>query len=228
MSTRSDQIIQKLKSLGNEEDRQGKARVSINAERSLGIRIPVLRALAKDIGRDQQLAEELWATGYHEARILAGYLADPAAISEATIERWAADFDSWDLVDHLMDLVGNSLFGYQKAFEWSAREEEFVKRAGFVIMCHKAIHDKAAPDERLLEFFPLIKRESTDERLYVRKAVNWALRQIGKRNRRLNQEAIRLAEEIAQLDSKAARWIASDALRELQSEKVQAKLDRKK
>ena len=224
---RVDEILVRLKAMADPSLLANEERLGIKTEGALGISIWDLRKLAKEIGRDQALAEELWAAPVREARLLAGYLADPATISEATIERWVSAFDSWDLCDQVSDAFLFSPFAYQKAFEWSAREEEYVKRTTFVLMAGLAFYDKDATDEKLMEFFPIILREATDERNYVKKAVNWALRNIGKRNLRLNVEANRLAEQIAAIDSPTARWIAKDALKELTSEKLRVRLNKK-
>jgi 3-methyladenine DNA glycosylase AlkD len=187
--------------------------------------MPALRGIARELGRDHHLAQELWASGIHEARILACLIDEPSLATEEQMELWVKEFDSWDLCDqccsNLFDRTG---LAFEKAVEWSGREEEFVKRAGFVLMACLAVHDKKAGDEAFLEFLPLIKREAQDSRNFVRKAVNWALRQIGKRNPNLNRAAIEAAREIQKMDSRAARWIASDALRELTGQKVQSRL----
>jgi 3-methyladenine DNA glycosylase AlkD len=150
---------------------------------------------------------------------------DPKAVTEEQIEAWVEDFDSWDVCDQCcMNLFQKTSFAYQKAAEWSFREEEFVKRAAFVLMACLAVGDKKAKDEQFEEFLPVIKREASDDRNFVRKAVNWALRQIGKRNLYLNEQAIKIAQEIQEMDSKSARWVASDALRELTSEAVKGRL----
>jgi 3-methyladenine DNA glycosylase AlkD len=218
-------IIRKLESLANRANVAGMGRYGINVERAYGVNVPVLRAMAKEIGAGHTLAGELWATGVHEARLLACLIDDPARVTGAQAERWARDFDSWDICDGCCsNLLDKTAFAYSKAFEWSAREGEFVKRAGFVLMAALAVHDKKAPDLRFEEFLPVIERESRDERNFVRKAVNWALRNIGKRNRAPNAKAIAAAERIRKIDSRAARWIASDAIRELTSDAVRARL----
>jgi 3-methyladenine DNA glycosylase AlkD len=220
-----DDILEKLRGLGNARDREGMARFGINVENALGISVTQLRRLAKEIGEDHDLAQRLWATGIHEGRILASIVDVPSEVTEAQMEAWAADFDSWDLVDQCCgNLFDKTPFGWDKAIEWSRRDEEFVKRAGFALMAYLAVHDKKAADGRFEKFLPIIEREATDDRNFVKKAVNWALRQIGKRNARLNELAIRRAERIKKLDSKAARWIASDALRELKKPTVQQRL----
>jgi 3-methyladenine DNA glycosylase AlkD len=165
-------------------------------------------------------------SGIHEARILASYIDNPNLVTEAQLERWVRDFDSWDVCDQVCALFAKTPFAYQKIFEWSEREEEYVKRCAFALLAEKAWYDKRAPDEQFEQFFPVIVREATDERNFVKKAVNWALRNIGKRNRSLNAKAIEVARQIQQIPSKAARWIASDALRELSSEKVLARVNR--
>jgi len=222
------EIVAELESQANPENVAGMARYGINAKNTLGVSIPRLRAMAKRIGTDHALALELWASGIHEARMLAGFIDDPAMVTETQIERWAKDFDSWDVCDQVCsNLFDRTPFAAAKAVEWSEREEEFVKRAGFVLMAALAVHDKNAPDVRFRGFLPLIAREAADERNFVKKAVNWALRQIGKRNRPLNAAAIASAKRIRKMDSKAARWIAADALRELESDAVQGRLARR-
>jgi 3-methyladenine DNA glycosylase AlkD len=225
MSSRAQEILEQLKRLANPEAVAGMARFGINSENTYGISIPELRRIAKETGRDHALAEALWETGVHEARLLACFVDDPKQVTETQMERWVADFNSWDVCDQCCSsLFDKTPFAYQKAVEWSGRESEFTRRAGFTMMASLAVHEKKAEDARFEPFFPILVRESTDGRNFVKKAVNWALRQIGKRNRRLNRLAIETAEEIARIDSKSARWIAADALRELRGEKVQTKL----
>jgi len=220
-----DQIVDRLKSMSNPEAVAGMARFGINPNNTYGVSIPALRKIAKEISRDHALAQQLWATGIHEARILASFIDVPDLVSEEQMERWAMDFDSWDVCDQCCaSLFDKVPLAYQKAIQWSERSEEFVKRAGFALMAALAWHDKLASDEQFAEFFPVIVRASTDERNFVKKAVNWALRQIGKRNMNLNRMAIEVSREIQRIDSRAARWIASDALRELTSESVQKRL----
>ena len=220
-----DNIIKRLKSLSNPEAVKGMAKYGINLEKNLGVSIPHLRQIAREIGRNHKLALNLWATGIHDARILAGMIGEPDKVSEKQIEQWICEFDSWDVCDEVcMNLFEKLPLAYKKAVEWSSRNEEFVKRAGFTLMARLAVSDKKAEDEKFIELFPCIKKESADSRNYVKKAVNWALRQIGKRNLNLNKMAVKVGEEIYSLDSKSARWIASDALRELKSEKVLRRL----
>jgi len=222
------EVIAELKARANPANVAGMARYGIRAENALGISAPLLREMARKIGRDHALAAELWASGIHEARILAGLVDDPARVTAAQLERWAKDFDSWDVCDGVCsNLFDKTPFAWDKAIAWSARSEEFVKRAGFVLMAALAVHDTKAPDGRFRKFLPLIEREAADERNFVKKAVNWALRQIGKRNRVLNGDAIAAAKRIRKIDSKSARWIASDALRELESDAVRERLKKR-
>jgi 3-methyladenine DNA glycosylase AlkD len=183
--------------------------------------------MAKEIKKNQALSLELWETGIHEARLLAGFIGDPKQVTEKQMDEWVADFDSWDVCDQVcMGLFDKTSFAYKKVVEWSGRKEEFVKRAGFAMMAALAVHDKKTGDEAFLGFLPIIERESTDERNFVKKAVNWALRQIGKRNRGLNKKAIETAKRIETQNpnSKCTRWIAKDALRELSSAAIQKRL----
>lgn len=220
-----EEIIEVLRAQGNPADVAGMARFGIRADRAFGIRSTVLKKLAREIGRNHRLAEELWATGIHEARHLAAYIEEPAKVTEAQAERWLRDFDSWDTCDGCcLYLFAYLPFAWRKAFEWSRREREFEKRAAFSLVAVLSVHDKKAPNEKFLRFLPVIKRAATDERNFVKKAVNWALRQIGKQNPELNRAAIRTAKEIQKLDARAARWIAADALRELTSDAVQRRL----
>jgi 3-methyladenine DNA glycosylase AlkD len=220
-----EEILQRLRNMANPANVAGMARYGINPENTLGISIPALRSIAKEIGKDHALAQELWASGIHEARILAAFIDDPKQVTEIQMENWVVDFDSWDVCDQVCgSLFDRTPFAYQKALEWSSRQEEFVKRAGFALMAWLAVHDKKAGNEQFENFFPAIIHQSTDARNYVRKAVNWALRNIGKRNRSLNQRSIEIAQEIARIDSKSAHWIASDALKELTSLAIQNRL----
>jgi 3-methyladenine DNA glycosylase AlkD len=218
----SPQIIKKLKSLSNPKNIQGMARFGINPKKTLGIGIPVIRKMAKEIGKNHQLALELWNSEIHEARILAGYIDEPEKITEKQMEKWAKDFDSWDVCDQVCSsLFDKTDFVWKKLEEFTQRKEEFVKRTGFTLMACLAVHDKKAQDKDFIKLLPIIKREVTDERNFVRKAVNWALRQIGKRNKNLNKEAIKVAKEILKMENKIAKWIASDTIRELTSSSIQ-------
>ncbi|EKQ54598.1 MAG: putative DNA alkylation repair enzyme [Methanobacterium sp. Maddingley MBC34] len=220
-----DEIIQELESLSNPDDVEGMARFGINPQKTYAVRIPELRKIAKKAGKNHQLAAQLWEAGYRETRILACMIEDPKKVTSQQLDLWASEFDYWEICDQCcMKLFRMTPFAYQKVFQWSESEEEFKKRAAFTLIAVLAVHDKKAPDERFEEFFPLIIKESTDTRIYVKKAVNWALRHIGKKNIVLNKKAIMVAGEIQKINSKSAKWIASDALRELESEKVQERL----
>ena len=218
------EVIAKLQSLANPVNVAGMARYGINSTNTLGVSIYILREIAKEIGKDDALADELWVSGIHEARILASYIADPGKTTEERMDRWAADFDSWDVCDQVCGFFEETPYAYHKSVAWSDRHEEFVKRAAFAIMAGLAVHDKKADNSQFERFFSIIVRESSDDRNFVRKAVNWALRNIGKRNRHLNEKAVATARQIQQIDSRSARWIAADALRELTAEKTQGKL----
>ena len=211
-------ILKKLKSLSNPKTVEGMARFGINPKNTYGVSIPEIRDLAKEIGKDHKLAQQLWSSEIHEARIIACLIDRVEDVTEGQMEKWVKDFDSWDVCDQVcMNLFDKTKFAYSKAEEWSKRKEEFVKRAGFALIASLAVHDKKAKDEDFLKFFPIIKRGSTDERNFVKKAVNWALRQIGKRNKKLNKEAIKISMEIQKINSKSAKWIASDAIKELKA-----------
>ena len=219
------EILKKLKSLSDPKAVEGMARFGISPKNTYGISIPNLRKMAKEVGRNHKLAQQIWSSGIHEARILAGMIDDPGRVNEGQMNNWVKDFDSWDVCDQVcMNLFDKTKFANKKAAEWSSKKEEFVKRAGFSLMACMAFHSKEAKDEDFLKFLPIIRRESIDDRNFVKKAVNWALRQIGKRNAHLNKEAIKTAEEIQKIDSKTAKWIASDALKELTGEAVQRRL----
>jgi len=220
-----EEILRKLKSMLNPKAVDGMARFGINPENTYGVSVPNLRMMAKEISRNHVLAQQLWSSGIHEARILASMIDVPEKVTEKQMETWVKDFASWDVCDQCCsNLFDKTEFAYQKAVEWSKRNEEFVKRAGFVLMATLSVHDKKANDAEFLKFLPIIERESVDDRNFVKKAVNWALRQIGKRNVDLHKKAIKTAREIQRLDSKSARWIAADALRELTNPTIQKRL----
>lgn len=220
-------VLREMKAKGNARVLEGMAKFGISTKNTLGLSIPTLRGFAKKLGTNHSLALALWKSGIHEARILAAMVDDPAGVTEKQMDEWVKDFDSWDVCDGCCgSLFDKTPFAYDKALEWSEREEEFVKRAGYVLMAELAVHDKEAADRKFLGFFDAIERGSTDGRNFVKKAVNWAIRQIGKRNLRLNKEAQKLAVRISRLDSSSAKWVASDALRELRSSAVLARLRR--
>jgi len=201
------------------------ARFGVNPDNALGISVVKLRTIAKETGRDHHLALELWASGIHEARILATIIDDPKLVTREQMQSWVEDFDSWDLCDQAcMNLFWRAEGGVEMAFAWAEREEEFVKRAAFALMARYATKRAKSSDGLLESFLPVIEEASDDDRNFVRKAVNWALRGIGKRNAHLNELAIATAERIRARDTKSARWIANDALRELTSAKAKARL----
>jgi 3-methyladenine DNA glycosylase AlkD len=220
-------VLDKLQSKAKPEQLTGMAKYGITVEGRLGVSVPDMRKLAKELGRDHQLALDLWRTGIAEARIVAAMVGDPARLTEAQMEEWVKGINSWDVCDQVcMNLFEKNQLAWKKIIDWSEREEEFVKRTAFSLIACLAWHDKKASDERFIELLPVIARAATDERNFVKKAVNWALRNIGKRNLNLNQAAINTAREIQKLDSKAARWVAADAIRELESDAVQSRLKR--
>jgi len=221
----ANKLLAQLEELESPKDREGMARFGIKPDHALGIGMTKLRAIAKDVGHDHDLALELWSSGIHEARLLATIVDEPKRVSREQMESWVADFDSWDLCDQAcMNLFWRAEDGVEMAFEWAEREEEFVKRAAFALMARFATKRARASDELLESFLPVIESASDDDRNFVRKAVSWALRGIGKRNAHLNSVAIESAECIRARDTKAARWIANDALRELTSDEVRARL----
>jgi len=223
-----NEVLERLRSLANPDAVAGMARYGIAAEQAFGVSMPELRKLGKEIGTDHKLAAQLWQAGIRETRILASIIDDPQLVTEEQMDGWAGDFDSWEICDQCcMNLFARTPFARRKCVEWSAREEEFVKRAAFALMARLAVSDKRAPDDIFEQFLPLIKREATDSRNMVKKGVSWALRQIGKRNLNLCAKAIATAEEMRRMNSRSARWIANDALRELTSEAVQERLQRK-
>ena len=225
---KTEQIIALLEAEGSEENRAGMARYDISTERAYGVSVKRLREIAKSTGRNHQLAQALWDTGMHEARMLASLVDEPVKVTPEGMEEKVAEFDSWDVCDRFCNnLFRKTPFAHAKIQEWTMRDETFVRRAGFALMANLAVHDKRAADSVFEGYLPLIEGAADDERNFVKKAVNWALRQIGKHSPGLNGGAIACAQRLAARDSKPARWIAKDALRELTSEKVQAKFDKR-
>jgi 3-methyladenine DNA glycosylase AlkD len=222
---RARDVVRTLERMGDRSRLEGMARFGIDTGRAVGVTVTELRRFARDLGHDHELAAALWASGVHEARLLASLVDEPALVSEAQMEAWVADFDSWDVCDGVCgNLFDRTPFALDKAVEWSSREPEFEKRAAFALMASAVVHRKDLPDAAFASLLPVIRAQATDERNYVKKAVSWALRQIGKRSSGLNPLAIRTAEQIERIDSRAARWVARDALRELRSDAVQARL----
>ncbi|HEX7364240.1 MAG TPA: DNA alkylation repair protein [Dehalococcoidia bacterium] len=221
-------MLEKLKSQARPDQLAGMARYGIKPDGRLGVSVPYMRKLAKEIGRDHGLALELWQTGIAEARIMAALVDEPDKLTEQQMEEWVRDIDSWDVCDQVcLNLFEKSPLAWKKVRDWFEREEEFVKRTAFSLIACLAWHNKTAGDDKFIELLPIIKRGATDERNFVKKAVNWALRTIGKINPNLNRAAITTAREIQKLDSKAARWIAADAIRELESQAVQRRLTKR-
>ncbi len=221
-------VLAELVRHGEQRNVEGMARFGIRAKQVYGVSKPKLDQLARAVGKNHALGLKLWKTGIHEARLLGVLLSDAKSLTPAQMEQWVRDFDNWDVCDGTCcHLFVGAKQAWTKAFSWTSREKEFEKRAGFALAAFLAIHDKAAGDGLFLKFVKAIEREAWDERNFVRKAVNWALRNIGKRNRRLNRAAIRAAERIERGGTRAGRWIAADALRELKSEAVQKRLLRK-
>ncbi len=220
-------VLKSLKARGSRKNVEGMARFGISGKKRLGVSVPDIRRIAKEIGRDHDLAVRLWDSGIPDARIVASIIADPAMLTEEEMDRWAEDFDSWDVCDQVcMNLFQNSPFARRKVREWASREEEFVRRAAFALLACLAWHDEAAPDTVFTRFLPLVNRYADDDRNFVKKAVNWALRNIGKRNPALNRAAIRTAERLTRRVSRSARWIGSDALRELTGTHIQKRIRR--
>jgi 3-methyladenine DNA glycosylase AlkD len=223
--TSVDEVLRRLKAKARPDQLEGMARYGMAVERRLGVSVPDMRKMAKEVGKDHELALKLWTTGMSEARMVAAMIDEPAKVTEGQMEEWVKDISSWDVCDQVcMNLFEKSSLAWKKILDWSKREEEFVKRTAFSLMACLAWHDKEAPDEKFIKLLPVVKRGAMDERNFVKKAVNWALRNIGKRNRNLNKAAIKTAREIQRIDSKAAHWIASDAIRELESAAVQRRL----
>jgi 3-methyladenine DNA glycosylase AlkD len=221
IKTEADLIIRELKSLSNPVNVAGMARFGISSNKTFGVSIPEVRRIAKKAGKNHSLALALWKSGYHEARIMASLIDEPENVTPEQMDRWTNDFDSWDVCDQCCsNLFDKTPYAYDKIKKWSCSKKEFVKRAAFALLAVMAVHDKKAGDDVFVKFFPLIKRESTDGRNFVRKAVNWALRSIGKRTESLRKKVIKLSKEIYKADSKTAKWIASDAIKELESSKI--------
>lgn len=221
----AEEALARLESMSDRTRLEGMSRYGIRVDQALGVSMPDMRALAKMIGKDHGLAMDLWRSGVHEARVMASLLADPLLLTEDQMEEMVGDLDSWDVCDQCCsNLFSRSPLGMRKALEWSARDEEFQKRAGFATMAALAVHRKELLEDELLLLLEAVVRESHDDRNFVRKAVNWALRQIGKRDLRMNALAISAAERIEAKADRASRWVASDALRELRGEAVQERL----
>lgn len=220
-----ENVLKKLRAKGRPDQLKGMAQYGMVTERRLGVSVPEMRKIAKDLGKDHKLAIELWKTKIPDAMTVAGMIDEPEKLTDKQMDDWVKDINSWDVCDQVcMNLFEKTPLAWNKIFEWSRREEEFVKRTAFSLVACLAWHDRQAEDNRYIKLLPIIEREATDERNFVKKAVNWALRNIGKRNLDLNRAAIETAKRIQLVDSKAARWIASDAIKELESRAVQRRL----
>lgn len=222
------EVLKWLERHGTRRTVEGMARYGIRAERAFGVTVGTLQSLAKRLGKDHALSLALWETGWYEARLLAAMVGDPQRVTRRQMNAWAAGFENWADCDtvcfHLFD---RTPFAWEKARQWVGSPREFVKRAGFVLMACLAVHDKAAPDKSFRAFLPLIEQGAHDERNFVKKGVNWALRTIGRRNPELNAVALRVARRLALSKETACRWVGKDALRELTSPKVRAQMARR-
>ncbi len=216
-----DDIVSKLKSKANPDNLEGMARYGISTTNRLGVSIPDLRKLAKEIGKNHKLASQLWAKGIDETKILASMIGEEDKLTEEQAEKWVVDFNSWDVCDQVcMNLFRKMPFAGKKIKEWSKREEEFIRRAAFSLIACVAVYYKEMSDGEFIKFFPIIKNGAMDERNYVKKAVSWALRNIGKKNKNLNEEVIKFAKELEKMDCKSSKWIARDTLKDIQRETV--------
>lgn len=228
MKKKAQEVIDQLKSLENEKNRQGMQRFGIHTDQALGISMKTLRQMARPYKKNHQMALELWKSKIHEARLLAVLIDDPKQLTEEQMEEWVRDIQSWDLCDQACSNLFDKWPGaYEKARQWATQKEEYVKRAGFVMMAALSVHDKKAPDKHFTQFLPVIEREATDPRNFVKKAVNWSLRATGKRNNYLNHQAIELSRKLSESNNKTACWIGRDALKELESQKVRQRLKNK-
>lgn len=215
-----------LERRGTKRNREGMARYAISSDKVFGVSVGALRAYAKRIGRDHALAAALWETGWHEARMLAAFVDDPAQVTPAQMDRWCGDFDNWAICDtvcfHLFDETPHA---FRKVEEWSTRRGEFVKRAAFALLASLALHDENASDEQFLQCLPAIEGGAADERNFVKKGVSWALRAVGRRSRALNAAAIQVARRLS-AEEGAPRWVGRDSLRELTSPAVRKSLEK--
>ncbi|MCP4182638.1 MAG: DNA alkylation repair protein [Hyphomicrobiales bacterium] len=220
-----DLAVEKLRGKSKPENRAGMARFGIDTTKALGVSMPNIRSIGNSIQKDHLLAQELWESKIHEARILASLVDHPKWVTSEQMERWASDFNSWDLCDQVCgNLFDKSPYAHEKIVAWSTRSEEFVRRAAFALIAWRAVHDKNSPDETFLAYLPIILTASDDPRNFVKKAVNWALRQIGKRSALLYVPTLETAVKLAESENATARWIGRDAVKELDSAKMQQRL----
>lgn len=218
------EVLARLRQMGNPAAVQALAKQAVTPRAALGVSEADLRKLAAEVGIDRLIAQQLWASGIHDARVLASMVDDPARVTPKQMERWVRDFDSWALCDACcVNLFDKTPFAYAKSVAWSARKEEYVKRAAFSLVAALAQSDKKAADTEFLRFIPLVKREAADERPFVRKAVAAALREIGRRGKSLKKIALDAARELDKLEAKPARWIAAEVIRDLTAPKAAKK-----
>lgn len=221
LSERLADALAQLRAAASTSHRDGLARYAIPTERAFGVPMASIQGIAKRLGRDRELAEALWGSGWYEARLLASYLDDPAQVSAAQMDRWGRQFDNWAVCDTVcFALFDRSPHAWRKIGQWAGRRDEYLKRAAFALLASKTVHDKAAPDQAFLHGLELIEAGAGDERNFVKKAVNWALRSIGKRNAVLHAAALAVAKRLAASEDAAPRWVGKDALRELNSAAV--------
>jgi len=219
--TKTNGILKRLRAAGSAANVAGMARYGIRPAKAYGVSTPTIRAIAKELGRDTELASAMWSTNVLEARMLATMIADPLQIPEEEVERWVREFDCWSVCDSAcIGLLWKTPFAWRKVREWSRRKPEYERRAAFALLAGLAVHDKEATDRRFRAALRLIWKAAGDDRNFVKKAVNWALRQIGKRNPELREAAIEIAESLVATESRPARWIGRDALRELRRKTV--------
>ena len=221
----ADSVIALLKRHATKATRDGMARYGLPSDRAFGVAVGTMKKLSKDIGRNHELAAALWETGWYEARMMAGFIDDPAQVTQAQMERWAADFDNWGICDTVcFNLFDRTPHAWEKVAAWAVREEEFVKRTAFALLASLVAHDRSAADKQFERSLRLIEKAATDERNFVKKAVNWSLRCIGKRNASLNKAAVAVAMRLAASTNATARWVGKDALRELTSPALKRRL----
>lgn len=220
----ADDIVAHLNTLRNEGNIAGMARFGIDTSTALGITTPQMQAIARQVGRSHERALDLWSTGLRDARMAAILTADPRQLTKQEVRTWAGEFNSWEVVDTAADLFTQTPFWQDLVAEFAADDREFVRRTAFAMIAGATVHNKQEPDETFIAYLPLIETHAGDPRNFVRKAVNWALRNIGKRNRFCHAPALALAENLASSSDRTARWIGKDAVRELKSDKLLARL----
>ena len=222
------EVLAVLERRGSQKNRDGMARYAITAPKVFGVSVATLHQLAKQLGRDHELALALWDTGWYEARMLAAFVDEPARVTAAQMDRWAKDFDNWAICDtHCFHLFDRTPHAWKKIRQWSSRREEFVKRAAFALLAGVALHDKMAPDEPFLATLPLAYRAAADDRNFVKKAVSWALRTIGQRSQALHAAVLKMARRLAASEDTAARWVGRDVVRDITRPVIQARLARR-